>query len=221
MSQSNPETLREEFNRWAAAGRGEGMEQEHLPITLPILGKMRLGTADNVLDVGCGAGWLSRRLAKLVPLGRVVGIDVSDEMIRHARRASVDFENLMFVTGEVEEIPWEPNFFRRSRRNSLGAEFLHSCDFCRIVVLLARSRRRHPRHFSRAKARWFGVDSHQLLPRQSPLPPVGRLDPSKNAFALGRGLERIFPRRRFRKSAVRTYCRSFANAGDLHGPVVS
>ena len=105
------ETLREEFNRWAEAGRGEGMEQDHLPITLPVLGKMRLGSADNVLDVGCGAGWLSRRLAKFVPQGRVVGMDVSDEMIRHARRASADFENLMFVTGEVEEIPWEPNFF--------------------------------------------------------------------------------------------------------------
>jgi len=103
--------LREEFNRWAEAGRGEGMEQEHLPITLPVLEKMRFASADNVLDVGCGAGWLSRRLAKLVPQGRVVGMDVSDEMIRHARRASLDFENLMFVTGEVQEIPWEPNFF--------------------------------------------------------------------------------------------------------------
>ena len=105
------EVLREEFNRWAEAGRGEGMEQEHLPITLPVLGKMHLASADNVLDVGCGAGWLSRRLAKSVPQGRVVGMDVSDEMIRRARRASVDFENLMFVTGEVGEIPWEPNFF--------------------------------------------------------------------------------------------------------------
>ena len=104
-------SLREEFNRWAEAGRGEGMEQEHLPITLPVLEKMQLGTADNVLDVGCGVGWLSRRVAKLVSQGRVVGMDVSDEMIRRARRASLDFENLMFVTGEVQEIPWEPNFF--------------------------------------------------------------------------------------------------------------
>ena len=61
---SKPETgevLREEFNRWAAAGRGEGMEQEHLPITLPVLEKMQLATADNLFDVGCGAGWLSPR----------------------------------------------------------------------------------------------------------------------------------------------------------------
>jgi SAM-dependent methyltransferase len=109
-SQSD-ETLRQEFNRWAEAGRGEGMEQEHLPITLPVLEKMRLAPTENVLDVGCGAGWLSRRLAKSVPEGRVVGMDISDEMIRHARRTSLDFDNLMFVTGEVAEIPWQPNFF--------------------------------------------------------------------------------------------------------------
>jgi SAM-dependent methyltransferase len=87
------------------------MEQDHLPITLPVLEKMRLAPTDNVLDVGCGAGWLSRRLAKLVPEGRVVGMDISDEMIRRARRSSVDFGNLLFVTGEVAEIPWQPHFF--------------------------------------------------------------------------------------------------------------
>lgn len=105
------EALREEFNRWAEAGRGEGMEQDHLPITLPVLERMRLTPTDNVLDIGCGAGWLSRRLAKLVPEGRVVGMDISDEMIHHARRSSVDFDNLMFVKGEVTQIPWQPHFF--------------------------------------------------------------------------------------------------------------
>ncbi len=107
------ETLREEFNRWAEAGRGEGMEQDHLPITLPVLEKMQLAPTDNVLDVGCGVGWLSRRLSKLAPEGRVVGMDISDEMIRHARRSSVDFDNVMFIAGEVAQIPWQPHFFSR------------------------------------------------------------------------------------------------------------
>jgi arsenite methyltransferase len=106
--------LRDEFNRWAEAGRGEGMEQDHLPITLPVLEKMGLAATDNVLDVGCGSGWLSRRLAKRVMEGRVVGMDISDEMIRVARRTSLDFENILYATGEVAEIPWEANFFNHA-----------------------------------------------------------------------------------------------------------
>jgi SAM-dependent methyltransferase len=106
--------LRDEFNLWAGAGRGEGMERDHLPITLPVLEKMRLATTDNVLDVGCGSGWLARRLAERVTEGRVVGMDVSDEMIRVARRASLEFENILYATGEVGEIPWDANFFNHS-----------------------------------------------------------------------------------------------------------
>ena len=103
--------LREEFNRWAEAGRGEGMEQDHLPIVLPVLDRMRLQPDDNVLDVGCGAGWLSSLLAEQVPEGRVVGIDVSDEMIRHARRRNARLENVISVVGEAEQIPWDADFF--------------------------------------------------------------------------------------------------------------
>jgi arsenite methyltransferase len=105
------EHLREEFNRWAEAGRGEGMEQDHLPIVLPVLDRMHLQPDDNVLDLGCGAGWLSNLLAEQVPEGRVVGIDVSDEMIRHARRRNARLENVLSVVGEAEQIPWDAGFF--------------------------------------------------------------------------------------------------------------
>jgi len=111
MNEANTQSLREEFNRWAEAGRGDEMEEHHLPITLPVLAKMRLEPTDNVLDVGCGAGWLSRRIARMVPHGRVVGMDVSDEMIRVARRGSVEHEHVLYVSGEAGEIPWGPNFF--------------------------------------------------------------------------------------------------------------
>jgi len=110
----NRDLLREEFNRWAEAGRGEGMEQDHLPITLPVLEKMGLTATDNVLEVGCGSGWLARRVAKRVPEGRVVGMDVSDEMIRVARRTSLEFDNILYATGEVGEIPWDASFFNHA-----------------------------------------------------------------------------------------------------------
>src|SRR5437588_10103343 len=94
-SRSHSESLRQEFNRWAEAGRGEGMEQEHLPIVLPVLDRMRLGPEDNVLDVGCGTGWLARLLAEQVPEGRAVGVDLADEMIRPARRNHAGPQNAM------------------------------------------------------------------------------------------------------------------------------
>jgi ubiquinone/menaquinone biosynthesis C-methylase UbiE len=111
MTGPNAQSLREQFNRWAEAGRGDGMEKDHLPVTLPVLEKMGLQPTDNVLDVGCGSGWLTRLAASRVFEGRVVGMDVSDEMIRLARRTSLDLDNVLYVVGEVAEIPWEPNFF--------------------------------------------------------------------------------------------------------------
>jgi SAM-dependent methyltransferase len=106
--------LRKEFNQWAEAGKGESMESDHWPITRPTLELMQLATTDNVLDVGCGAGWLSRILAQAVPEGRVVGMDISDEMVRRARRASSESHNLVFVIGGVDEIPWEAHFFDKA-----------------------------------------------------------------------------------------------------------
>lgn len=105
--------LREEFNRWAAEGRGEGMEQEHQPIALPMLDLMQLAPAENVLDIGCGSGWLCRLLCERVTQGRVIGMDVSDEMVRRARQKYCEVGRAMFVVGSVDEIPWEDRFFSR------------------------------------------------------------------------------------------------------------
>ncbi|MGD0906729.1 MAG: methyltransferase domain-containing protein [Candidatus Acidiferrales bacterium] len=105
------EALREEFNRWAEAGRGEEMEESHLPIVLPVLDLMKLTPDENVLEVGCGAGWLVRLISERLPEGRVVGMDIADEMVRRARKKYVALENAMFVVGGAEAIPWDANFF--------------------------------------------------------------------------------------------------------------
>jgi ubiquinone/menaquinone biosynthesis C-methylase UbiE len=113
---SPDEKLQQEFNRWAAAGEGPKMEQHHLDITGKTLRLMQLRPGERVLDLGCGSGWATRLLARLVAdgpegFGQVVGLDVSDEMIRQARSASKDFENILYVWGSAQQIPWEENFF--------------------------------------------------------------------------------------------------------------
>jgi arsenite methyltransferase len=109
------ERVRDEFNQWAAEGKGEEMEAHHISITEQTLALMNLKPGDRVLDLGCGAGWASRMMANVVANGnrpgQVVGLDVADEMIRRARAGSAEFDNVMFVVGSAQQIPWEENYF--------------------------------------------------------------------------------------------------------------
>jgi len=113
MQTAANEKLRREFNAWAGEGKGESMEKEHRPIVEPMLALMRFAPHENILDVGCGGGWLVRELASRVPQGRVVGMDLSDEMLARARRASADLSNAEFVFGSVDAIPREADSFHK------------------------------------------------------------------------------------------------------------
>jgi ubiquinone/menaquinone biosynthesis C-methylase UbiE len=104
MSESEQQ-LRNEFNQWAAEGRGEEMEEHHLSIARQAIERMKLTPGDTVLDLGCGVGWASRIMAKKVAPSLVIGVDVSDQMIARATAASVGMENLHFYTGSFEELP--------------------------------------------------------------------------------------------------------------------
>ena len=99
------ERLRLEFNEWARAGRGESMEKGHRPIGEQALMQMDVGPAARVLDVGCGSGWASRLLARQAPEGRIVGIDISDEMVAVAR-ASESVPNVEFHVASAEHLPF-------------------------------------------------------------------------------------------------------------------
>ncbi|GAA3831192.1 hypothetical protein GCM10022226_60220 [Sphaerisporangium flaviroseum] len=65
------------------------------------------GPGDQVLDVGCGTGYLTRILASLVGTdGRVTGVDPSHPMLDHARRRAPG--NCSYQVGEGQALPF-PN----------------------------------------------------------------------------------------------------------------
>jgi arsenite methyltransferase len=74
----------------------------------------RLEHAERVLDLGSGAGTDSLVAAQMVgPEGRVVGIDMTPEMLAKARSAADELgaENVEFVQGEAELLPFHDASF--------------------------------------------------------------------------------------------------------------
>lgn len=67
-----------------------------------------LKAGETVLDLGSGAGFDAFLAAKAVgPTGKVVGVDMTPEMVSKARRnrAAAGYENVEFRLGEIENLP--------------------------------------------------------------------------------------------------------------------
>jgi ubiquinone/menaquinone biosynthesis C-methylase UbiE len=71
----------------------------------------RVPTPKQILDVGCGTGYLLGRLASRAPQATVLaGIDAAPAMIEVARNAASD-GRLRFVAGAAEQLPWPTGTF--------------------------------------------------------------------------------------------------------------
>ena len=73
-----------------------------------------------LLDIGCGRGNESIEAAlKAGPEGKVIGLDVTKEMIEKARENALNsgVSNIDFVEGEVEYLPFDENTFNAVMSN--------------------------------------------------------------------------------------------------------
>jgi len=99
---------------------GEGMDAEthrHFCDFANIAVALALPAGKSILDVGCGSGWLSEYFARLGY--KVLGIDISDDLIRMARERvehvpyNVDHETSLqcrFLKHDVESAPLPEKF---------------------------------------------------------------------------------------------------------------
>ncbi len=210
--QTADEKLQHEFNGWAAAGEGAKMERHHLDITEKTIRLMNLRPGERVLDLGCGSGWATRLLARLVGegpegFGQVVGLDVSDEMVRQAREASKDFENILYVWGSALQIPWEENFFDKV----LSVEsFYYYPDQDRALMEL----------FRVMAPRGTAFYSDQSLQRQPLFAAMGRQAQGAGPRPVRRRIRRTLEEARLRRRTSPPHSRRHADAGRLPNQVV-
>jgi len=77
--------VRKTFDEWAKIGRAELMEKEHSKTVLKLLNSIRFEKPFSFLDVGCGNGWVVRKISQIQNCKKAVGIDKSQNMITKAK----------------------------------------------------------------------------------------------------------------------------------------
>lgn len=73
-----------------------------------LISQIRLSGNEAVLDLGCGDGVLTERIAQLVPDGTVLGVDASRGMIETAKRLERD--GLKFIQMDIDDLDFQERF---------------------------------------------------------------------------------------------------------------
>lgn len=130
-----------------------------------VLDRLALAGDEVVLDLGCGAGQVTEKLVRLVPRGRVIGVDASESMIHAARaRLSATAEliradlrtfsysgqsDVVFSTATLHWVPDHRSLWTRIRRalkrgGRLEAQYGGAGNISTVVAALPQIARREP-----------------------------------------------------------------------------
>jgi len=74
--------VKETFDKWALTGRAELMEREHSKTVIKFLKTISFEKPFTFLDVGCGNGWVVRKIAEKKSCKKAIGIDKSKNMLK-------------------------------------------------------------------------------------------------------------------------------------------
>ena len=89
------------------------MEREHLPMAKWAFSKLEVPAQGNIMDIGCGGGYNVKRLLEASPQATVIGLDLSEESVRKARkinRQEIEKRCRIFK-GSVEKLMFQDDQF--------------------------------------------------------------------------------------------------------------
>ncbi len=77
-----------------------------------LLNTLNIEGNERVLDIGCGPGELTRTIAQRLDKGKIIGLDLSEKMIRLARKRSreIGAENIEFINSDFINTDFEKKF---------------------------------------------------------------------------------------------------------------
>lgn len=103
------ELTKEVFNHWALVGRSERIATGHDVSVRGLLKHINYDKCFRFLDIGCGNGWVIRKIARQDNCSFAYGIDISQEMIKLAngRRSS---EKEYYIYGNFNNWGYEGQF---------------------------------------------------------------------------------------------------------------
>ena len=101
--------VRKTFDKWAQNGRDELMEIEHGANVSKFLKTISFDKPFTFLDVGCGNGWVVRKIADENNCKRAIGIDKSKKMINQARKKKSNKKE-EFVHTDIESWDYKGRF---------------------------------------------------------------------------------------------------------------
>ena len=97
------------FDNWAKSGRSEQMEIGHGTSVDKLLDKITFEKPFTFLDIGCGNGWVVRKIAEKSNCKKAVGIDKSKIMIQKAKTKKITNTEHYFQT-ELESWVYKDKF---------------------------------------------------------------------------------------------------------------
>lgn len=103
------EEVRRTFDKWAQNGRAEKMETEHGKNVSKFLQTISFEKPFTFLDVGCGNGWVVRKIAKETLCKKAIGIDVSKKMITQAKK-KIESKKEDFFHTDIESWDYKGKF---------------------------------------------------------------------------------------------------------------
>lgn len=126
---------REVWNEWNAASREADLGQISLEQAAVVEGwfaSLDANQSWDILEVGCGTGWMCQRLTKF---GRVTGTDLADEVVDRARKRSPE---VRFIAGDFLEVDFGTDRFDVVVSLETMTHFVDQNEFLRRISKLLR-----------------------------------------------------------------------------------